>query len=171
MNINAYSHDNKVEIGYNNNDFEKQLRVLYNCRNCIQLYTTVEQYMYNVIRLRQWGTARWWLWHNTSPKMLARNCKRCMVRFYLILVRYWMCICGHTFTTSDQVSSLSINHTRVLASMAHVCDLLLQWCHPWMLMFHVSGARTFLSVAILPLHMNFLLCFFFQKGCVHIDTN
>lgn len=33
MNINAYSYDNKVEIGYNNNDFEKQLHVLNNCRN------------------------------------------------------------------------------------------------------------------------------------------
>lgn len=57
------------------------------------------------------GGQRWWLWHNTSPKMLARNCKRCMVRFYLILVRYWMGICGHTFTTSDQDSCVSINHT------------------------------------------------------------
>lgn len=109
------------------------------------------------------GGHRWWLWHNTSPKMLARNCKRCMVRFYLILVRYWMGICGHTFTTSDQDSCVSTNHTRVIASMTHVCDLLLQWCHPCMRMFHASGARTFLSVQILPLHMNFLLCFFFQK--------
>lgn len=33
MNINAYSYDNKVEIGYNNNDFEKQLHVLNNCIN------------------------------------------------------------------------------------------------------------------------------------------
>lgn len=55
------------------------------------------------------GGQRWW--QNTGPKMLARNCKRCMVRFYLIFVRYWMGICGHTFTTSDQDSCVSINHT------------------------------------------------------------
>lgn len=77
-----------------------------------------------------------------------------------------MGICGHTFTTSDQDSCVSINHTRVLASMAHVCDLLLPWCHPCMLMFHASGAGTFLPVQILPLLMNFLLCFFFKNKIV-----
>lgn len=39
-----------------------------------------------------------------------------------------MCICGHTFTTSDQVSSLSINHNRVLASMAHVYSGVIPAC-------------------------------------------
>lgn len=72
----------------------------------------VEQYMYYVImfRLRQWGRGSGGD-KTQAKKMLALNCKRCMVRFYLILVRYWMGICGHTFTTSDQDSCVSINHT------------------------------------------------------------
>lgn len=90
-----------------------------------------------------------------SPKMLARNCKRCKVRFYLILVRYWMCIWGHTVTTSDQVS--------YWASIITVFSPLWRMFTVVSFLHAYICLRTFLPMQILPLHLNFLPCFFLSK--------